>query len=195
MHPGYVYDLAVSKTLKSEAGQSILNPKLYYNCNRLLDGSEAPLQIPETRVVTPIDPAKLKLSPGDGLVFQAEDANVHGPGILNSNAGFTGKGYADYRAASDESLIWAIDLEEGGEYDLKIRYAVAGGGRPLQLLVNANGQPKDGEVLRFQDTGSWTTWGIQTARVVLTEGRNVIQLRSFGKSGPNVDEIALRAVR
>lgn len=189
MRAGYVYDLAIAKGLKSKSGKSVLNPKIYYNCNRLLDGTTAPPQTTEARVIAKIDPAKMQVTPGTGLLFEAEDANLRGPSFQRNNAGFTGKGFADFQGRTGESVVWIIEIEEAGVYELNFRYAVAGGARPLKLRVNS--KPEAGQQLPFEDSGSWTTWTIQSAQAELLRGRNVIQLDSFGASGPNVDSLEI----
>jgi len=191
---GYVYDVKLGD-IKASDGAGVVTPKLYYTANRLLDGTEAPPQIPAARVVKKLDPKKLKASkavkvdvpvPAGATVYEAESAGVFGPKIDRKNDGFTGKGFADFNAKSNESVAWKVNVEEAGAYTLAFRYALEGGNRPLRVSVNGKTVAKKQP---FNATGSWTTWKTTEIKAKLKKGDNVIEIRSIGHSGPNVDHL------
>lgn len=71
-----------------------------------------------------------------------------------------------------------------GVFTLKFNYASGSTrSRPMELLVNN----KRIGVLDFKPTGSWhSKWQKITATVNLQAGANYIELRTLGKSGPNI---------
>jgi uncharacterized delta-60 repeat protein len=129
--------------------------------------------------------------PPTAVTYQAEAARLAGPVVASEHPGFTGDGFADYRHAGGDSVEFAVDTRFAGRYDLDFRYANGGSAdRPLELRV-------DGQVvaprLSFAPTGSWRTWNTVTQSVLLTPGRHAIRLTAVGSSGPNLDELTMRA--
>jgi len=124
--------------------------------------------------------------------FEAESATivggvVHG-GSMRHHAGFSGDSFVDYLHPSGDYVEWSVPSCSGGFASLSFRYALAGGNRPLQVLVNgAEVAPR----LSFPRTGSWSTWGeVPTPLVVeLNAGTNVIKLVATGRSGANMDAL------
>ncbi|MBI1374584.1 MAG: carbohydrate-binding protein [Phycisphaera sp.] len=198
---GYIYDLTLGDGIKSADGAGVLNKKVYHTCTRLRDGTVAPPQIPDTRIVPKLDPKKLESSKpadvkkisvsDDASVYEAESANVFGARVDHKNPGYTGKGFVDYGANSGESIVWLIDVkkDDAGRHKLAFRYALEGGSRPLELAVN----DKTIGNVKFDATGGWATWKTVDATADLTPGRNTIQLKSIGSSGPNVDHLQVLA--
>ena len=118
--------------------------------------------------------------------LEAEAAQVQGAGKVNSNRGHTGSGYVDFKANSGESIEWNFKVEDGGEYLLRFRYALPGGGRPLKVEL-------DDTVLvpsyPFADSGEWESWRNADIPAKLGPGKHVVRLSSIGSSGPNVDHL------
>jgi hypothetical protein len=108
--------------------------------------------------------------------------------VAKNNGGYNGKGFIDFQGPSGEHLNWLIQAKTAGKYKLSIRYALAGGNRPLRLKVNGKVVAK---ALPFNSTGSWTTWKSITANTALKAGSNDIRLESTGSSGPNVDSLTI----
>ena len=124
--------------------------------------------------------------PTPGL-YEAEDAAMAGARPASDNGGFSGTGYADFANAAGDTVTWTVN-GPGDKY-LTIRYANGAlSDRPLELSVNGR---LEEAALSFPSTGSWSTWGYVTTRILLDPGVNAIQLKSIGKNGPNIDWIRM----
>jgi len=114
---------------------------------------------------------------------------VEGAGLgvhqyANNHTGYDGHGFIDMVGEGD--LRFEFD-SSGARYDLDVRYALAKGQRPLDVLV-------DGyyvDTLDFAATGSWTNWGKASMSLDLDEGAHVLTLRTKGSSGANIDSLCL----
>ncbi len=187
----HIHELQITG-LKDADGTDLANGYFVYTLNRLLENTPPePLQagalIPRkskkqaatTRSADPIPVKNPK-----GAVYQAADAKRNGPAFQWSNEGFTGRGYADF-GNGDQSIEWTVTSKKAGKAELRIRYALGGGARPLNLSVNGG----EKQTLPFPPTGSWTAWKDQVAAVMLKAGRNSIKLDTIRSSGGNIDHI------
>src|SRR3954452_16859950 len=121
--------------------------------------------------------------------YEAEDAVLSGPEVMATQAGFSGTGFADFVNNAGDSISWTVNAQSAGLYDLKFRYALQSGSRPLEVRVN--GQIVNSS-FNFQATGSWTTWQYATLQSEqLLAGTNSIQITATGSSGPNLDHLLL----
>jgi lysophospholipase L1-like esterase len=110
--------------------------------------------------------------------------------VDSNNTGYTGSGFANTTNASGTQLVWSVNASASGNYQLEIRFANAGTGRPGQLSINngANGTYN----LALAATGAWTTWQTETIPVVLTQGENQLVLTATTSGGlANVDYVKL----
>ena len=130
-----------------------------------------------------------RLAPQDPVTYQAESATLSGPLALSDVAGYTGSGFADYQHRAGDFVEFTCDAPSAGDYVLRFRYASGStASRPLELKVNgAVAEPR----LAFAPTGRWSRWGTATATVALQAGANRIRLTSIGRSGPNLDVLAV----
>ena len=123
-----------------------------------------------------------------GVQLEAESAKVQGAARTSRNRGHTGSGYVDFNANAGESIEWTFQVETAGEYLLRFRYALPGGGRPLKVEL-------DGTALvasyAFADSKNWESWRNADIPATLGPGKHVVQLSSIGSSGPNVDYLAV----
>lgn len=86
------------------------------------------------------------------------------------------KGSIDW-LASDEWLVYDVDVREGGPYDLFLRVAEAEGFGESQLGIVIDDDPR--QRLRFDATGGWDEWTeIQTV-VELPRGLHTVRLGVF----------------
>ncbi|NNE93423.1 MAG: carbohydrate-binding protein [Verrucomicrobiales bacterium] len=188
----HIHELTVAG-LKAEDGTPLANTNFVYTLNRLLENTPPdPLQFggSASRGGGGSEPAHLAkpipvVDPA-GTVYQAEDARRDGPALQTGNSGFTGRNYADF-GTGEQSIEWVVKSEKAGEGKVMIRYALAGGGRPLDLVVNG----EKVETLPFSDTGGWKSWGDLTRPVMLRKGDNRIALKTIGKTGGNIDHIQI----
>ena len=132
-------------------------------------------------------------APAESGTYQAEDATIVGARFLRSKAGYTGRGYVDYQRASGDYIEWSVFAAADGPHNLDFRYANGGGSaRPLALTINGAAQAPNSSV-SFAPTGSWTNWRTTSMPVTLRAGMNRIRLTATGRSGPNIDALAVRA--
>ncbi|ETX29840.1 carbohydrate-binding protein [Roseivivax isoporae] len=101
-------------------------------------------------------------------------------------SGYSGTGYLDYEADSDEVLNWTLTVPEAGTYDLHIRYANGSQARPLDILVNGAEQVSSES---FASTG-FANWVVKTLTISLDAGENSLALAIAGSNfGPNIDAL------
>jgi len=132
-----------------------------------------------------------EISPTPPGAYEAEDAVLSGALLASNQSGFTGTGFADYVNSSRDYVEWNIDTQRTGLYDLKFRYALASGDRPLAIQIN--GQPVDA-ALSFPETGAWSSWAYATVPSrFLGAGTNIVRATAVGSSGPNVDHLLIAA--
>jgi len=117
-------------------------------------------------------------------IYEAENANLNGVGIGDDEPGFSGTGFGDYLNSSGDYISWNVNAPSNAVYSVAIRYALASGSLPLQLMVNGSVVAAS---LNFPATGGLASWSFVTNNVTLNAGNNIIQLTDTGSSGPNVD--------
>jgi len=93
------------------------------------------------------------------------------------------------RLATDELLVYDVDIREPGPYDLTLQVAAAdtSGGGHVGIVV-------DDEPLRrieFDATGGWHSWEDVQAMVELPDGLHTVRLVVF-EGGWNLRRLALR---
>jgi hypothetical protein len=121
--------------------------------------------------------------------YEAEDAVLTGAIVSASQSGFTGTGFADFLNLAGDNIDWTVEAQNAGRYDLKFRYALQSGNRPLEIQIN--GQVVNA-ALSFPATGNWATWQYVTLpSQQLLAGTNTIRLTATGSSGPNIDYLLL----
>ncbi|CAH1001168.1 hypothetical protein LEM8419_02076 [Neolewinella maritima] len=122
--------------------------------------------------------------------YEAEDALLSGPRPAIDHRGFSGSGFADYIAATEDYIEWTVDVPATSPYNLLMRYANgSSAGRSLQLSVDG----KAVSLESFRPTGSWKNWSSRSMgpSVLLSAGTHRIRLTAMGDSGPNVDYLQL----
>jgi len=125
--------------------------------------------------------------------YQAETATLVGA-IVHANtasaghAGFTGSSFVDYLNANGDYVEWSLPSCSGGAATASFRYALAGGNRPLRVLVNGVEVTSS---LSFPATGGWASWGEASVEVHLNAGQNLVRLVAAGSSGANMDALII----
>tara|TARA_Y100000588_G_scaffold71896_1_gene74117 strand:+ start:2263 stop:4233 length:1971 start_codon:yes stop_codon:yes gene_type:complete len=190
LNPGYVYQFDL-KPLTATDKTPILNSLACYTLNTLTNGDDKAPHLASGSAqarpipVKPVTAKSVRLTTSPQILDAAE-AGRNGPSFDRSNAGYTGKGYADFGTRTGEILEWRVQLSTTEKYTLNFRYAVAGGNRPLRLKINGKITQKS---MPFNDTGNWTTWKDISANAELKAGENIIQLESIVAAGPNIDRL------
>ena len=119
-----------------------------------------------------------------GKVMEAEDAKLSGElPVRSGNSGFSGTGYVDF-GKGKQSIEWSFNSNGNPQGELAIRYALAGGNRPLQLTVNGASQ-----TIPFDSSDSWTKWKDWIVKVPFKKGTNVVRLTTLDASGGNIDHL------
>jgi PKD repeat protein len=124
------------------------------------------------------------------LTLQAEDATVSGAVVTANQAGYTGTGFVDYVNASGDYIEWNVAAPAAAAVTLSFDYALLGGNRPLDVVVNNTSLGAS----NFPATGAWSTWSSVNVPATLQAGNNTIRLAARGSSGPNVDRLRVNSV-
>ncbi len=124
------------------------------------------------------------------LTLQAEDATVSGAVVTANQAGYTGAGFVDYVNASGDYIEWNVTAPAAAAVTLSFDYALLGGNRPLDVVVNNTSLGAS----NFPATGAWSTWSSVDVPATLQAGNNTIRLAARGSSGPNVDRLRVNSV-
>ena len=175
-------------------GAPLGNALVCYTLDRLRDGTaERPQWLPKEPPAPPRG-EPTALAAGETAVLQAESAQlVAGPAIDKRHAGYRGTGYVDYANPRDDRVAFVVTAARDQRYAVRLRYALAGGDRPLQLEVDGKAI---GKPIRFAPTGDWDRWGEHepAPEIRLTAGEHTIALVAIGNSGPNLDEVRLEPI-
>jgi hypothetical protein len=121
--------------------------------------------------------------------YQAEDANVGGGAVVNTNhSGFNGSGFVNFPRNGGYVEFQNVNGGSGGSRTLQFRYALgASSARTGQLTVNGSNQN-----ITFGSTGSWSSWAIHEVVVTLNSGSsNTIRLQSTGQDLANLDQMTV----
>nr|WP_281352432.1 carbohydrate-binding protein [Phytoactinopolyspora alkaliphila] len=124
------------------------------------------------------------------MIYQAEDAEMHGAQLATDWSGFTGAGFWNPLNASGDWAEWTIDGPTAGTHSLLFRYANGGtGDRPLDLTINGQ------HVLTspFPVTGGWSNWEYEVVYADLAAGVNTVRVTNTGARGPNIDYLGVNA--
>lgn len=128
-----------------------------------------------------------------GLYWKAETAlKGNSNGMMAVDADFTGakiasnneQDYLDFKE-KEGSISWYQENDGStGRFKLKISYASNNQKeRPMELIINN----KSAGILEFKSTGFWNlNWSEIVVDQTLNAGANYIELKTLGKSGPNI---------
>lgn len=122
------------------------------------------------------------------MTLQAENATFSGAVLASSQVGYHGTGYVDFTNNTGDFIQWNFSVAQAGAYNLSFRYAMQGGSRPLDLLVN--GVVKIAS-MAFPTTGAWTTYSNVNTIQDLVAGNNTVKLAANGSNGGNIDELVV----
>ncbi|MEM9443779.1 MAG: Ig-like domain-containing protein [Verrucomicrobiota bacterium] len=118
------------------------------------------------------------------ILYEAEGPEVTtSEPLLNNATGFSGTGFIDFYGKG--FIEWTVLASENLAADIRWRYSLRSGNRPLRVLVNSL---EVSPSLDFPATGSRSTWSETPALAVnLLSGSNTIRIEDTGSSGPNID--------
>ena len=134
-------------------------------------------------------------------IYQAEFAQLGG-GAQNrydvKGIGFAGNGYTELPSDGGAYVHWsAVDGENGGEKNIRFRYA-HGGRKPYKYILAINGKT---QIIFLEPTGSWDTYRYFAIKVPLNKGldneirletgNNMIWVKNviYHEGGGNIDEL------
>lgn len=121
----------------------------------------------------------------DGITPKGENKGV---ALQTTNAGYTGKGYADYGGKGTYVQLNDVKVakRKEGDYTITIRYA-SRGVRNTELYVNGLSQ---GSSFTNIYGNSFKEYKTQSYFISLKEGYNILKLVADG-DGPNVDNFVI----
>lgn len=120
--------------------------------------------------------------------LQAETATLSGTTIATNQTGYNGTGFVDFVNDTGDYIQWSVTVPKTDTYELRFRYALPNGGRPLEVKVNGTVKVAS---LDFPATGLWNTWQTISIDQTLNTGANTIRLTSIGSNGGNIDELVV----
>lgn len=104
--------------------------------------------------------------------------------VQTEHTGYTGAGFINGDNASGVTIQYGVSAAAAVGADLSIRYANGGDERGASLSVNGQQQGS----LTFTNGGDWTNWQTVDTQISLSEGQNIITLRSTSTDGlANID--------
>ncbi len=131
-----------------------------------------------------------KMWAGRGVTLQAETATLRANATISADARWN-RGEMVTFEGKEGSIIWFQENDgDEAEYTLRFRYSHNDPSNtfPMQLIVN------DVVIttLEFKPTGSNSSdWVFVGAKAKFKPGANNIELKTTGKSGPNIDEMQI----
>lgn len=126
------------------------------------------------------------------IIYEAEDAAIAVPGhTIKEYFDASNKKMVQFND-NEGALAWTVEVAKSGVYPIDIVYAgVARKGTPMSVVVN--GKTIDNAVMFEPTRPLYTGWETATVEAFLNEGKNVIHLKSTGKSGANIDYLRVPA--
>lgn len=134
---------------------------------------------------------KLELSQivaSEPRVLDESNIGAQGNHLLATNHdGYTGSGFID--VVGEGQLDWPLNIVTDTEFNVKIRYALGAGPRPMVVLLNNVEVGYAG----FVSTGTFTSWNYANLAITVPAGNHTLSLQTIGSSGPNIDKVELIA--
>lgn len=132
---------------------------------------------------------KEPVKPAEKERYYAVSANIHKGWEESTNQASEEKPYVNYDNAIGSFIEWNVNAPAEGNYLVDFRYA-NGTEDNRQVKLITNGDKTHGQYVDFKGTGSWTTWGNNTAVVHLKAGKNTLKAYATTSSGgPNMEYI------
>lgn len=129
-----------------------------------------------------------KMWSGRGVTLQGETATLKGSARISDDAHWN-RGEMVTFDNKEGSISWFQENDgDEAEYTLRFRYSHNDPVNtfPMELIVNDNVVT----TIQFTPTGSSNAnWNFVGAKVKFKQGANNIELKTTGKSGPNIDEL------
>lgn len=146
------------------------------------------LSVVDTNLVESVLSEILGVAPGFFYTHQAEDGNLSGGVLIESNhIGYRGSGFANFAANNSAVEFTHMPGFGGGERTLVIRYALGNTARTGNLIVNGNAS-----ALTMRNTGEWTNYVTDSVAVTLNPGYdNTIRFETTGNDFGNLDEVTI----
>ncbi len=109
--------------------------------------------------------------------------------IEETNAGFSGSGYANSDNVLGASIAWSIQIGTDGLYEFEATFANGSAAeRSADLIVDG----KTVSAVSFPTTTDWATWSSASAEVSLTAGAHSVTISAKGAEGlANIDSLTV----
>jgi hypothetical protein len=119
---------------------------------------------------------------GASIRYEAENAALSGGAAVHVNhSGYSGTGFVDgYFGTSTATTTFAVNVPSTGSYNVTLRYS-SGYGNSTNTGLYVNGT-KIKDIICIS-TGTWDSWGNETAIVTLKRGSNTIVYKADSSSG------------
>ncbi len=121
--------------------------------------------------------------------YQAEFAEFEGAEVETAGRDYHGMSYVTFRGKEGWIRWYQENDGSAGNFHMRFRYAINDrqrGGRNMELYING----RKVEELEFENIGHWNReWRTVDTVRELDSGADIIELRTRGHSGPNLDEL------
>lgn len=126
------------------------------------------------------------------LKLEAEEATLHGVQVATAISGYSGSGYVTGFDSDGDKVVFTLDWEEAGKFQLYIGYAATSGNKNNVVKVNGD---NIGDLL-FPETKSFKE--IDAGKITLKAGENSVSIeKSWGwfevdyiKIGPTTESVS-----
>ncbi|PSL37727.1 putative alpha-1,6-mannanase (GH76 family) [Labedella gwakjiensis] len=103
-------------------------------------------------------------------VYEAENAVRNGVDSESTAAGKSGRGYLAGWNTSGTSVVFHVNVVDGGTYTVDLRYAAGAGDATRSVIVDGGSATS----VSFPGTSGWDQWASVPTTVTLTPGHNTI---------------------
>ncbi|MTD54495.1 carbohydrate-binding protein [Amycolatopsis sp. RM579] len=132
-----------------------------------------------------------------GVLCEAEDLGLTGPGVASDHRGYTGGGFAAGFINTGDALTFRTEAPAAGAYQLDLRYANGFGGdgqhTTRSLTVRVDGG--DAHTISLPPTTDWDNWAVATVPVTLGAGQHEVRVEHAVTDSGNVNIDSLAVVQ
>jgi hypothetical protein len=163
-----------------------LTEELSFTTGSDSQGKYVSFTIPELQYWDMIYMARTFADPSNSI-YEAETAIKSNVSTNTNHAGYTGSGFVDQFASSNDGVSFVVHAHTADDYALRFHYANGGSNATRDVYVDG----KYAGTISFDSTGAWNNWGYGELTAHLEEGYHTVVLwYSSGNSNAiNLDHL------
>jgi hypothetical protein len=126
----------------------------------------------------------------ENQVLEAEDATIFDARVRTKEINYCEDGYVDFEDDSGMAgILFSTRIETEGSYKVSIRYSNGSpSDRPAFILVDDRLHDDEFD---FSSTSDWSSWSVETKKIVLDEGEHILELWWGQEKRPNIDWLSI----